>query len=1199
MYLKRLTCQGFKSFADRLDFDFKPGITGIVGPNGCGKSNIVDAIKWVLGDQSAKSLRGDQMQDVIFFGSGTRRNANFAQVDLVFDNEDRTLSVDAPEVRITRRLYRSGDSEYLINNERVRLKDIKELLMDTGVGVNAYSIIEQGKVSYLIQANPQDRRAVFEEAAGISRYKARKKEAERKLERVEQNLLRIEDIVEELEKRLRSVKYQAGKARNWQLYDQQLREKRATYSLAEFHRLSERLATLKRETSELSDEATRLRTAISAAETRESDLRGRMDALDAKRQQLQQRILTTTAEITEKRERVDQSQQQIRTFQSVRGREQQRLAAERQKLFRLQQETGQTEAELADVSGKVERAHAAEDELAGQDRALAGQLAALEARHEDEKGGILEVLRRTAQVHNEIQTLERERQQLAHEKQRLLQRQEQMRLEVEQLNGSLAEQTRRAEELSEELARLTRELEEKQHCVERLDADQAERSRQLAAAKEQRSGLMSRKQTLLDLEHKLEGVEAGIREVLHQREQDASGGTFGYVRGMVADVIAVDVAHAPWIEAALGESDQYVLVDDSAALAADAARLAQMPGRVPVICLDRLPPFVDGRDFSGQAGYVARASDLVRCDALVAPLVRHLLGRTIVVESFADALRMAADNPPNYRYVTRTGEVLGVDGFWQLGRAAGRTGLISRKSELAEIDGQIGGLDARIEELTEALERASDEMAALQACLQELRHARYEARAAEAENQAAQSATRNAIERIARVQPEVAGDIEAIDTRVAESVQAEAVAKESLESMEADSDARHARVAEIQAEIARMKEQRDELAERLTQQKVTAAKLGQQRSMLAYRLRGLQAERQSGEDAVRAAAGEVEQAAGRIAQAERVVLGARSRLAVLYADKQKLDADVLGGGRERQQLAVELEELTGSVKTHRTQLEGVEERLNARQIELHECRVRREELTTHTHKELGIDLAEAYANYEHEERDWAAIEAEIDELMDKIRRLGNVNLDAIDEQTELEERSSFLGSQRDDLRSSKGQLEELIEQLNIQCRERFAETFEAVRGNFNDMFRKLFGGGRAELVLETGAEGQEVDVLEAGIEIIARPPGKEMRTNSLLSGGEKTMVAIALLMAIFKSRPSPFTLLDEVDAALDESNNERFNRIIQEFLDRTQFVIITHQKPTMSIADVLYGITMQEAGVSRCVSVKFGKEYEPADAAVA
>jgi len=1108
-------------------------------------------------------------------------------------------TIDAPEVKITRRLYRSGESEYLINGERVRLKDIKELLMDTGIGLTAYSIIEQGKIAYLIQANPQERRAVFEEAAGISRYKARKKEAVRKLDRVEQNLLRIEDIIEEVEKRLRSVKYQAGKARNWQLYDQQLRAKRATFTLAEYHRLTVELERLQQETARLGDEVTRLRTAISASETREAELRSRMDALDVRRQQLQQQMLAVTAEITEKRERVEQSQRQIDTFMAVRAREQERLASERQRMFRLQRETEQSEAELADVTAKLEAAHAAEDALAARDRELAGQLAALETRAEDEKAGILEVLRRTAQVHNEIESLRRERQQLGQEKQRLLQRQEQVRAEIEQLKHTLAQLEQRARELAEQIEQQRRELEQTQQRAERLDADQAELSRQLAVAKEQRSGLVSRKQTLQDLDRKLEGVEAGIREVLRVKDQEGEAGTFSYVRGMLADAIAVDVAHALLIEAALGEYDQYLLVDDSRALAADVQRLAAMPGRVPVICLDRLPPFVDGRDFSGQAGFVARASDLVRCDEDVRPLVRHLLGRTIVVERFEDALRMAQDNPSGYRYVTRAGEILNSDGFWQLGRAEGRSGLISRKSELAEIDGRISQLDERIGQMSEALERGSAEMARLQETLQSLRHARYEARMAEAENQAEQNATRQALDRLVRSEPEITDDLRAVDLRVAESEQAEAAAARSLETLEAESDRRHECVRDLQNEIASVKAQRAELADQLTQQKVAVAKLGQQRGMLTYRLRGLQSQRQTSVEAVRAAAGQVEQAVLRITQAERVVLEARSRLATLYATRERLDAEVLATGRERQQVAVALEELAASVKAHRTELEQLEEQLNARQIELHESRVRREELVTHTQKELGIDLAEAYKGYEHQDQDWSAVEAEIEELTEKIRRLGNVNLDAIAEQEELEQRAAFLGGQRDDLRAAKNQLEDLIEQLNTECRERFTRTFESVRANFNEMFRKLFGGGRAELVLEKGPDGQPVDVLEAGIEIIARPPGKEMRTNSLLSGGEKTMVAIALLMAIFKSRPSPFALLDEVDAALDEANNERFNRIVQEFLDRTQFVIITHQKPTMSIADVLYGITMQEAGVSRRVSVKFNKELESADAAVA
>jgi len=379
---------------------------------------------------------------------------------------------------------------------------------------------------------------------------------------------------------------------------------------------------------------------------------------------------------------------------------------------------------------------------------------------------------------------------------------------------------------------------------------------------------------------------------------------------------------------------------------------------------------------------------------------------------------------------------------------------------------------------------------------------------------------------------------------------------------------------------------------------VHAAELGQQRSTLSDRLRDLRATRQASEDAVRMAAQEVEQATARITHAERTILAAQARLADLHAEKEKLDRLVLERGLARERMAREIEDLAGHVKSDRAALEDVETSLNAKQMDLRESTIRIEELAIRVRDELNIDLAEAYAGYEHQDQDWAAVEAEIEELKGKIQRLGNVNLDAIAEQEELEQRSNFLGGQRDDLRNAKQQLENLIEELNTECRERFAQTFEAVRGNFNEMFRKLFGGGKADIMFEQPPEGQPLDVLEAGIEIMARPPGKELRTNSLLSGGEKTMAAIALLMAIFKSRPSPFALLDEVDAALDEANNERFNRIVQEFLDRTQFVIITHQKPTMSIADVLYGITMQEAGVSKRVSVKFeGAQRETSEAA--
>ncbi|HSW45940.1 MAG TPA: chromosome segregation protein SMC [Phycisphaerae bacterium] len=1194
MFLKQLTCEGFKSFADRIVLNFERGVTGIVGPNGCGKSNVVDAIKWVLGDQSAKSLRGDLMQDVIFFGSGTRKSAGFAQVDLTFDNTDRALAFEADDVTITRRLYRTGESEYLLNNEDVRLKDVKDLLRDTGMGISGYSVVEQGKVTFLIQANAEQRRVVFEEAAGISKYKARKKEAERKLLRVEQNLLRLEDIIDEVERRLRSIKYQAGKARSWQLYDRQLREKRATYSLAEYHRLSRQSQSLRTEADRLSDEVTRLRTEISETEARESQLRNKLDVLEAERQDLQRQVLATVAEVTEKRERIEQSGRQMDMLLTVQAREQERLAGERQRAFRQQKDIESAEREMAALQERLSATHAEQDRLAGEDAVLAREMAGLEARGEEEKAGIIELARRMAQLHNQVESLESERRRLQAEKERLVVRQQQVQNELAETMASRAARDRRAHELAGLIEDLSARIEQKQQEAERLGADQAELSRQLASAKEHRSGMLSRKHTLEDLERNLEGVDAGVRELLHRKEQDSAGQSFGYVWGMVADLIAADVSHAALIETALGEYDQYLVVGDSGLLIADVQVLADCPGRIPTICLDRLPAFIDGRDFSQQEGFVARAMDLVRYESHCERLVKHLLGHTIIVRSLADAVRMAEQNPPMYQYVTLSGELLDPQGICQLGPAGGRAGLISRKSELREIDAQIAEVDGRIADMSGRLEQASAEAARLQIEQHELRNARADARTAEAENNAARQATQNVIDRLTRSGPEISAEIEAVELRMGEAVRQASDGREALARLEKDNADRQQRIDGIQVETGRLRQERLRLGDLLTRAKVQAAELAQRRSSVGDRLRELRAARQASEEAVRVAAHEVEQAATRITLAERTILGAQTRLADLYADKERLDRLALDRGRLREQIAAELEDLAGTVRRDRTLLEEVEVSANARQMDLRECTIRVEDLCARVRDDLNINLAEAYTSYEHQDQDWAVVEAEIEDLKAKIQRLGNVNLDAIAEQEELEQRSGFLGGQRDDLRNAKNQLEELIEQLNVECRERFVRTFEAVRGNFNEMFRKLFGGGKADLMFEQPPEGQPLDVLEAGIEIMARPPGKELRTNSLLSGGEKTMTAIALLMAIFKSRPSPFALLDEVDAALDEANNERFNRIVQEFLDRTQFVIITHQKPTMSIADVLYGITMQEAGVSKKVSVKFDTGRETA-----
>jgi len=1199
MYLKRLTCQGFKSFADKVDFDFGPGITGIVGPNGCGKSNVVDAIKWVLGDQSARSLRGKQMQDVIFNGSGTRKSSGMAQVDLVMDNSDRKLNLDTDTVTVSRRLFGSGESEYLINNEAVRLKDVRELFMDTGIGVGAYSIIEQGKVDVLLQANPQERRLIFEEAAGISRYKARKKEAQRKLARVEQNLLRIEDIIEEVEKRLRSIKYQAGKARNFQIYDKQLREKRAVYSLAEYHRLIQRKKELGEKSALLSDSVTELRTSISSAESRSSALDSDLIRLETEIQQIEQQILTNASEITANTERIDQSRQRIEELTSVRSRAQQRLAVERHRAMRLRQQIESEQSGIGELETQMEQARISVEEWTEQDCKLTQEQTSLQAQLEDEKAGIIDLLRRTTQLRNEIQSLDQHRERLEGEKGRLHARHEQVESELRGLLETKATIERQAEELAQLIKDQTARLEEKKQLAARLDADRAKLNQQLAAAKEYRSGLLSRQQLLLDLDKQMEGVDAGVRELLHRKEQDTLGQTFPYVLGMVADLVAADVANAKLIETALGEYDQYIVVEDSRAFFNDADILDEFPGRVNAICLDRLPPFIDGRDFTQQEGFVAYAMDLVRYPTEAEKLVRHLLGKTIIVKTFDDALRMAEQNPSTYRYVTLSGQLLDPEGLCQLGPAGARSGLISRKSELREIDTQIDEVDERISQMDERLEQASAEMAHVEQIQQELRTAIYEARTAEVENNAARSNNDSAIQRLTQEQPLIASEVQSVEVQINEATQRSSESSESLTRLEQANTEREDRIKRIEEQIASVNHDRNQLAEKLTEAKVNVGQLAQRRSMLADRLRSLREEQQASNEAVKSSDQEAQDAEHRITQTERTVLTAQSRLAELFMSKEQLDRDIRDRMHQREKIRYEMEQLAAQIKTNRTELTELEEKLHKLQMEAQETRIHVEDLTARVREELEIDLAQVYEDYQHQEQDWEALEAEINELKEKIRRLGNVNLDAIAEQEELEKRAEFLNRQHDDLRNSKKQLEELIEQLNTECRERFTQTFETVREHFQELFRKLFGGGKADVILEQPMDDQPLDVLEAGIDIHARPPGKEPRNISLLSGGEKTMTAIALLLAIFKSRPSPFAVLDEVDAALDEANNERFNHIVCEFLDKSQFVIITHSKRTMSIADILYGVTMQEAGVSKRVSVKFETEEEDETAAVA
>lgn len=1182
MHLKRVSMCGFKSFADKVDFDFAPGVTCIVGPNGCGKSNVVDAFKWVLGEQSAKSLRGRQMLDMIFNGSSSRRSAGMSQVDLAFDNIDRTLPIDRDEVVITRKLFRSGESEYLICMEPARLKDVRELFMDTGIGANAYAVIEQGKVDVLLQSSPADRRAILEEAAGISKYKARKKEAERKLERTQQNLLRVADVIEEVERRLRSVKLQAGKARNFKEYDTRLRELRASFSMAEYHRLTQSIGQIREQVDTDQGRASQVRGEIQRAEEESARVGVEADKLAHGIADCDHRLSTVRSDASAQKERMDSSRSRIEEQTAGLHRAESRCNDQNNRLDEQQAQLSEAEAKSQALADEIDQHDIRIEELAVAEQALAREAAQTQAIVEDEKAGVIDLLRRTAQLHNEITALTKHSDALADQRGRLNERDAIISTELQSLLERKSSLRQKHAEVERLIEIENQRLEEKKQDARRIDADHARLVEASAAAKEARSALRSRQQVLQDLQNRMEGVGAGARRILDRKTRSGDDGSLNIVLGLVADVFETDVHRAQIVEAALGEHDQDLVVTDSRAFLRDPEIAGGLPERTTAQCLDRLQPVMNIRDFSDQPGFVAPVLDFVRYPDSLEILARNLLGKTVVVDTLDNALHMSADDTYGHRFVTLRGEVVEADGRVRVGPPQSHAGLISRMTELRSIDDQLAGLDQQVESLAGELNQASAQAAHLEQVQQELRTAIYELHTARVETNAGIDSLAESIRKLTSEKPLLEAEAASIEQQLAEAAARTSQSASSLTRLEADSQQRETRVVEYQQRLEQINADRVRASESLTEARVAAGKLIEKRTSVAQLIGALRRGIRETQQALSAAEHEIAECTARIAESRELIAQCERRLVELTAQAEQIEAEGAGLRAEREGLRRRQEELAAAVRTHREVLSGLEQQLHEHQLALHEAGIRRDELSDRVKAELEIDLAALYPSYEHSDQDWQAIEAEIADLRQKIHRLGNINLDAIGEQEELEERLAFLTSQRDDLDNARAQLDTLIEELNVECRERFAQAFEAIRENFRELFRKLFGGGKADMILENPD-----DVLESGIEILARPPGKELQSISLLSGGEKSLTAIALLMAIFRSRPSPFAILDEVDAALDESNNERFNGIIREFLDRSQFIVISHSKRTMSIADQMYGVTMQEPGVSTRVSVRF------------
>ncbi len=1216
--LKALELHGFKSFADKTRFEFPAGITVVVGPNGSGKSNIVDAIKWVLGEQSAKSLRGKDMADVIFKGSGAsgRKPMNTAEATLVLDNSEKRLPIDAPEVHITRRVYRSGEGEYLINRQPCRLKDIRDLFRGTGVGGDAYSLIEQGKVDRLLQASAKDRRAMFEEAAGISRFKAKKVESQRRLERVEQNMLRLSDIVEEVENRLKTVRAQAGKARRYREYSERLQQLRTQIALVDWRRLSGQLESIEAE--------------LIQAQTETQSADAQAQRLEARQLELETAVLIAAEEARNCESQLAQQGQQIAGEQAT-------IEHEKSRALELGEQAalhGKSLLSLCDKAGDVrERLRATQAEVAAAE--IARSLAARELADRDaflvslakDHAGIRQAtdtlrqqyvtqLQRAAALAGQVETHENR---LAAMQQAIAQHQRQvteLTSGESDLSAQAAQASEREKSLAEQSATHAAALESAENELAESRNLHASRSGDLAQLHGRQQGIAERTGVLEEFERTLEGIGSGVKQVLARagirqvrREGEAPAEPmssaeagrsqaehpWSLVQGVVADYVQAGIEHAGAIDVALGEMAQAVVIDRlSDEIQAVVQAGDDLTGRVVVVGMpgsdavtaghpSSLEPLELTAEMVNGVQVVGRADKLIECAEAFRPLAKRLLGRTFVVRSLRDALVLQSRAPAGARFVTLGGELVDEQGAIAFGPRQSATSLVSRRSQLrasrldlAVLDQQIIDAQRETAHLKREIERHEQSLRGLVEQRKTLDHQSAKCSADVAA--LAQRLEQFARQKVAaqQVLAEAAASRETIDT---------ALKQVSLELSQAQAaaDGMKETIAQHDDRISQLDRERQEAAALTTAAKVELARCEQR--LEGLKLRSMQFEDDSRErdKTVGRVREQLDLARQRQAGAQLTSLNASSRLASLLLSREAASSQLQRCAKERDAAAAERTALSDELNRLRRRAIKLREKEHQLSLSAEQVRHERRTLADRLREDYRIELAELTHEPSPEEAEQrAAVEEEIETLRRKINQIGAVNLDALEELDELENRFALLDAQHKDLTQAKQSLERIIHKINADSRRLFLETLEAIRVNFQALYRKAFGGGKADIVLEEG-----VDVLECGVEIIATPPGKPSFNNSLLSGGEKALTAVALLLGIFQFRPSPFCVLDEVDAPFDEANIGRFIEVLKDFLGWTRFVIVTHSKKTMTAATTLYGITMQESGVSKRVSVRF------------
>lgn len=1184
LFLKRLDILGFKSFAQRVNIDFVKGVTAVVGPNGSGKSNITDAIRWVLGEQSVKSLRGAKMEDIIFAGSDGRKPLNYAEVTLTLDNEDQQLPLEYNEVSVTRRVYRSGDSDFYINKQSCRLKDIVDLFMDSGLGREAFSIISQGKVEEILSSKPEERRGIFEEAAGVLKYKNRKKKAEAKLNETQENLNRVDDILFELSSQIEPLKIQASIAKEYIGHKEELEKVEAALLVFEIESLHQKWEELKKEISQNQDLEIALSTEISKEESKQHELQEKLNALDESIDQLQQVLLTVTKNLEkfegqkelmkerkkntstqseQLRNQIDEITNGLNELQELIEVEQARKNSSHQNVKKYRNEIQQVESEITSYEGDIEE------------------------QIEMIKSDYIELLNKQASINNERTMLEKQLEQYSVKSSRLDVENEKYILQREQLNRKKSGLLEEKSLFETNLQEITQQLESNSREFEKVSKDLKEKEELLYKAYQFIQQTKSRKETLEELQEDFAGFNQGVKEILKARGTKLEG-----IKGAIAEIISTNKQYEIAIEIALGAATQQIVVqNDEHARKAIQFLKQQRLGRATFLPMNivkaRTIPagVIDG--LKNHPSFVGVASSLVSYSNEYEQVIQNLLGTVLIAQDLKSANELAKHVGHRYRFVTLEGDVVNPGGAMTGGAVrASNNSLLGRQRELEEITAKL----IEMQEKTLVVER---EVQSLKALKQTKTVELDKMNAEVLQEKQALSHTMEQLKSIEFEEKNINDALAIYDLEMGSSASDQMRAKTRLDelitltgSIKQDISSKEQSINELTDRKQNQKAIKDELQSKLTNVKISLAGEEQTLNYSIERIRQFEENAKKQKQLLEDTKEKIIFLSSELMTNEN----GKEELEKMISDTRNEFAKTneIISKRRQQRLAyqTEIEDYAGSLREKQRQFKSLADLLKQQEVNSNRLDVELENRL----EQLNITYMTTYEAAKMK----YTLEIPVEDARKRVKLLkrsiddlGTVNIGAIEEYDRVSERHDFLQEQRTDLNEAKITLYNVISEMDEEMTKRFETSFSAIREKFQVVFTQLFGGGRADLVLT------DVDnLLLTGVDIVAQPPGKKLQNLGLLSGGERALTAIALLFAILQVRPVPFCVLDEVEAALDEANVARFAKFLKYFSEQTQFIVITHRKGTMEECDVLYGVTMQEYGVSTLVSVRLDEGEE-------